>query len=810
MFRHKRTTLLVFALILALIVSIANAYHTYGTPTAIGIGKGTSPSVSTDGLSLYVDFSSPDGYGGYDIWVYTRETIYDDWSGPVNPGPTINSAYTDGNPNISADGLTLLFNSDWPGGPGKDSDVWQSTRTTTDEPWSEPVNLGPPTNGPTYDGHSSISSDGLSLFFCSDRPGGEGDRDIYISTRATTDDPWSEPENLGPSVNTLSGDSGPDVSSDGLMLFFDSKRPGGHGDDDVWVTTRATTDDSWSVPVNLGPVVNTTASDKTAGISADGSILYFYSNGFLRQVPIIPIIDFNDDGVADIHDLQIMNNSLGTDESLCDIGPIPWGDGVVDDHDLDVFIRYCGREIPPHDIVAVRDIPYVEKGHTNQVLDLFLPDPPSDKPLPLMIWIHGGAYQRGTHHNPSVAYLVNEGFAVASIQYRFSQHGIWPAQSYDGKAAIRFLRAHAAEYNLDPDHFGVGGYSAGGHLAAFLGTSGEVSDMEGDLGNTDMSSRVQAVVDWSGPTDFTILDQPQPNEQLFGGPVKERLELVATASPLTYIDAYDPPFLIMHGDRDQTIPLVHSVILAQALIDAGVEEVTMQTLAGAGHTGPELLSEQSLRIITEFLSRILKKAGSVLPDFDLIAYWKLDETEGTISSDSQGNHDASVVGAPIWQPEAGWFNGAIELDGVDDHLSTDFVIDPSKGPMSVFAWVKGGAPGQAIISQGMPNPMFGSTWLGIDSEDGRLITAHMFPIVPALESDVVITDDQWHRVGLVWDGTLRHLYVDGEEVVSDLERAGHMTSNLGLHIGADSHLTQGSFWSGLLDDVRIYDRVVEP
>ncbi len=161
----------------------------------------------------------------------------------------------------------------------------------------------------------------------------------------------------------------------------------------------------------------------------------------------------------------------------------------------------------PAGVKAERNIPYVEHGHRRQVLDLFLPEQSSDKPLPLMIWIHGGAWMAGSQASPPVLYLVPKGFAVASIQYRFSSDAIWPAQSYDCKAAIRFLRANAAKYNLDPDHFGVGGDSAGGHLAAFVGTSGDVKEMEGDLGNPNVSSRVQAVVDWFGPTDVTLLAQ---------------------------------------------------------------------------------------------------------------------------------------------------------------------------------------------------------------------------------------------------------------------------------------------------------------
>jgi acetyl esterase/lipase len=272
-------------------------------------------------------------------------------------------------------------------------------------------------------------------------------------------------------------------------------------------------------------------------------------------------------------------------------------------------------------IITERNIPYVENGHRNQVLDLYLPDQPSDKPLPLMIWVHGGAWMAGSQANPPVLYLVNKGFAIASIQHRFSSHAIWLAQSYDCKAAIRFLRANAAKYNFDPNHFGVGGDSSGGHLAAFVGTSGDVSEMEGDLGNTNISSRVQAVVDWFGPTDFTLMAQQSgpgsiiqhdsptsPESLLLGGPVQERLELANTANPLTYIDENDPPFLIMHGDNDQLVPLGQSVILAKVLIDAGVEEVTMKTIHGAGHEGPEFRSAESQRLIEEFLSRKLKVA----------------------------------------------------------------------------------------------------------------------------------------------------------------------------------------------------------
>ena len=271
----------------------------------------------------------------------------------------------------------------------------------------------------------------------------------------------------------------------------------------------------------------------------------------------------------------------------------------------------------PAGVKAQTNIPYVENGSRNQVLDIYLPEQPSDKPLPLMIWIHGGAWLGGSQANPPALFLVNKGFAVASIQHRFSSEAKWPEQAYDVKAAIRFLRANAAKYNFNPDRFAVGGDSSGGHLAAFLGTSGGVKEVEGNLGNPDVSSRVQAVVDWFGPTDLTLMQQQSlpggmahdtpnsPESSLLGGPVQERKDLAKTANPLTYVDKTDPPFLIMHGDNDMLVPWGQSVILAKALIDAGVE-VTMKTIPGAAHEDPKFRAPENQRIVEEFVSRFIK------------------------------------------------------------------------------------------------------------------------------------------------------------------------------------------------------------
>ena len=195
-------------------------------------------------------------------------------------------------------------------------------------------------------------------------------------------------------------------------------------------------------------------------------------------------------------------------------------------------------------------------------------------------------------------------------------------------------------------------------------------------------------------------------------------------------------------------------------------------------------------------------------DPNLLTHWKLDETEGTIAHDSISNKNGALKGGPIWQPTGGTINGALQLDGTDDYVSTPFVLNPASGAFSVFAWIKGGAPNQVIISQ-----KNGAIWLGTDSSDGKLLTSlkDASPLTPALTSGFIITDGDWHRVGLVWDGARRHLYADDAEVAVDSSNLGKLVSyNSGLYIGAGPSLSGTSFWSGLIDDVRIYNRAVNP
>jgi len=200
-----------------------------------------------------------------------------------------------------------------------------------------------------------------------------------------------------------------------------------------------------------------------------------------------------------------------------------------------------------------------------------------------------------------------------------------------------------------------------------------------------------------------------------------------------------------------------------------------------------------------------------LADLRVFAHWKLDEMHGAIAHDSAGNINGIVHGDPNWLPTGGKVRGALELDGIHDYVSTDFVLNPADGAFSVFAWVKGGSPGQAVISQasGTGN---GRSWLTADSL-GRLMTDLRAPGrgSPPLISEFMMTDGDWHRIGAVWDGSYRYLYADGAEVKKDdTAQAGLLDATGGLYFGTANTLDATSFFDGLIDDIQVYDQAITP
>ena len=276
-----------------------------------------------------------------------------------------------------------------------------------------------------------------------------------------------------------------------------------------------------------------------------------------------------------------------------------------------------------HAAAAVhKNLAYVKDGHERQTLDLYLPEK-SNVSTPLIIWIHGGAWQGGSKEGalPLRQGWLDQGYAIASINYRLSGHAVFPAQIQDCKAAIRWLRAHAAQYRLDPQRFGVWGSSAGGHLAALVGTSGDEKTL--DVGeNLDQSSRVQAVCDYYGPTDFhAFVTRPgyenhanpsSPESLLLGGTVQEKPELAKAANPIPYITPDDPPFLVVHGNQDTVVPLQQSELLFQALKSAN-RSVRFHTIEGAGH-GPGFNGPEILPMVQEFFAlHLAKQKNAVKP-----------------------------------------------------------------------------------------------------------------------------------------------------------------------------------------------------
>ena len=234
-----------------------------------------------------------------------------------------------------------------------------------------------------------------------------------------------------------------------------------------------------------------------------------------------------------------------------------------------------------------KDITYCTMEGTAIKLDVYYPAQFSAEPWPVVIYVHGGAWQKGDKSEGAgfraVDGLQSAGFLVVSINYRLAPQFLFPAQIQDVKCAVRYLRAHAGQYHLNSEKIGVWGGSAGGHLVALLGTSDGTPGW--DVGEyLNQSSRVQAVVDMFGPADLTVefdASNFQTARAVFGATDLNDPKLAA-ASPVTYIDPGDPPFLILHGDQDATVPLEQSQILYQRLQVAGVK-VQLVMVNGAGH-----------------------------------------------------------------------------------------------------------------------------------------------------------------------------------------------------------------------------------
>ena len=262
----------------------------------------------------------------------------------------------------------------------------------------------------------------------------------------------------------------------------------------------------------------------------------------------------------------------------------------------------------------VSDITYAVVDDRELGLDIYMPSG-VDNP-PLLVWIHGGRWLHRTKEDINTLALVEEGFAIASPDFRLSVDAPFPAQIHDIKAAIRFLRANSETYGYDASRIGVHGRSSGGHLTSLVGVTNGVKELEGELGeHLDVSSDVQVAVSYFGASNLTtIMDQSTPFgvslrgpalALLFGGPLESTTEIARLASPVFHVDAQDPPLLLLHGDQDPQMPInqaheLHGVYKAHGL------PVHLEVIHGAKHGTPEFFDTERTALVAAFLKAHLR------------------------------------------------------------------------------------------------------------------------------------------------------------------------------------------------------------
>lgn len=301
---------------------------------------------------------------------------------------------------------------------------------------------------------------------------------------------------------------------------------------------------------------------------------------------------------------------------------------------------------------------------------------------------------------------------------------------------------------------------------------------------------------WASPGGPSFYDDFSDGDVQDGSPVSWRWDdddLYAYQSPATFrwvevVAESTEPVVDFNGDGAVDIKDILKMIQNWGQNESSVD------LNGDG-----TVDENDLEILMEYWAQNVD-------DPTLLSHWALDETEGTIAFDSAGTNDAVLSGDAVWQPTMGQVGGALQLDGTDDFIITESVLNPAEGTFSVLAWVKGGAAGQVIVSEPTSN------WLCIDSSNGVLTTeiACQGRATIPLISETVITDGEWHRIGLVWNDSQRLLYVDGIIVAEDTQEGLSGSNNDGLNIGGGKDMAPGTFYSGLIDDIRIYNRAVSP
>ncbi len=352
---------------------------------------------------------------------------------------------------------------------------------------------------------------------------------------------------------------------------------------------------------------------------------------------------------------------------------------------------------------------------------------------------------------------------------------------YDGNKTYR--------YNIESD-----GTLSGKRLFCSQGSDGMTIDEEG---NIYLTKSGVAVFDRLGNKIETISVPETTTNVTFGGPEGKTLYITAGGSLYSLQMRVKGASFSPDLNADERVDFLDYANLAKSwkMDDPNVD-------LGPTSVGDGIVDIKDLTLLAE------NWLGEFLP-LELKAYWKFDEASGMFAYDSIGTFKATVRGDKLWMPEGGKIDGALKFDGLDDYASVAYTYGPAGGPFSFSVWIKDGGPGQVIISQ-----VDKSNWLSTD-QDGKLLvglteTETRFG-KPPVTTDVVVTDGNWHHVHVNWDGSFRIVYIDGIEAGRDPEaRVFNQPSTNGLYFGTDYAKTAGTYWSGLIDEMRIYDNMVAP
>jgi len=263
----------------------------------------------------------------------------------------------------------------------------------------------------------------------------------------------------------------------------------------------------------------------------------------------------------------------------------------------------------------IKNLQYAQVDEHKLLLDLYLPD--DRKNPPLLVWVHGGAWRRGSKNSMPLKALLADGYAIASVDYRLSPVAKFPALIHDCKAAIRYLRANQKKLGYNATRIGIAGSSAGGHMVALIGVTNGNKQLEGKVGDhLDQTSDVHAIVDYYGPTNFmTILKQSTPHglsvrvpalELLIGGRPENVSDLAKLASPVFHVDAKDPPLLLIHGDQDPQVPINQSHEL-HALYKKHKLDVMFEVVHGAAHGGKSFHDARRSAMVKTFFDKHIRQ-----------------------------------------------------------------------------------------------------------------------------------------------------------------------------------------------------------